>query len=313
MLAAPLAARAQPASRKARVGWLGWTGGGDAAPGIPLEALREGLAGRGWHEGKNLAIEVRAGDRDRARELTAELLRAHVDLIVAQGPMVFAARAVAGSTPIVFGINGDPVEAKLVASMARPGGNLTGITALSAELAGKRLELVRETLPRVVRVAAVANETHPGVGTEYQASHVAAQRLGLQLIWLPIAPARGLDDALSAIVRERAEAVVAIPDTLINGHAPAIAAFAGGRRLFTISGWSEFVEAGNVMSYGPSLRGYFRHTAAYVDKLLRGARPAELPIEQPTEFELVINLKAATAAGVAIPSAVRLRADRVIE
>jgi putative ABC transport system substrate-binding protein len=280
---------------------------------VPLDAFRSSLLERGWQEGKNLIIEVRSGDGNQARDLTAELLRSDVDLIVAQGPMVFGARAVAGVIPIVFGINGDPVEAKLITSLARPGANLTGLTALSTELSGKRLELLKETVPHVVRVAAIANQAHPGVQTEYKASHDAAQQLGLTLQWFPVYSAGDFDTAFDAIVRARAEAIVAIPDTLINQQAKFIANFAARRRISTISGWAEFTEAGNLMSYGPNLRGFYRHVAVYVDKLLRGARPADLPVEQPTEFEFVVNLKAAKTLGLSVPQSVLLRANRTIK
>ncbi len=307
----PLVSTAQRKGKIARVGWLGWTGGASLSR-VPLEAFRAGLVDRGWEEGKNLSLEIRSGDGSSARDLTAELLRTNIDVIVAQGPMVFGARAVAGTVPIVFSINGDPVEAKLVANFARPGANLTGVTALSADLAGKRLELLKEARPRIIRVAAIANQSHPGVQTERQASQAAAQRLGLTLHWLPIYSAADLAATFGAIERDGAGAVVAIPDNLINQQAKDIADFARRLRLPTISGWAEFAEAGNLMSYGPSLRGLYRHVAVYVDKLLRGAQPADLPVEQPSEFELVVNLGAAKSLRLDVPKSLLLRADRTI-
>jgi len=214
---------------------------------------------------------------------------------------------------MVFNINGDPVEAKLVASLARPGGNLTGITALSEELAGKRLELLKEAVPGVVRVAAIANQAHPGVQTELRESQAAAKRLGVKLQWLPVYSVADFDAAFAAVEREGAQALVAIPDNLINDRAKIIAEFAANRRIPTVSGWAEFSEAGNLMSYGPELRGFFRQIAVYADKLLRGARPADLPVEQPTKFELTVNLKTAKALGITIPQSVLIRTDRVIE
>lgn len=309
----PLTSRAQRAERVARVGWLGWTGGAGVSPSpAPLEAFRSGLVDRGWQEGKNLVIEVRAGDGSQSRELTKELLRSEVDVIVAQGPMVFGGRAAAGTAPIVFSINGDPVEAKLVASLSRPGGNLTGVTALSEALAGKRLELLKEIVPRTVRVAAIANQAHPGVQTEFNASQLAAQKLGMTLQWYPVYSAGDFDKTFDAIARDGAGAVVAIPDNLINQQAKGIAGFSAKRRIPAVSGWAEFAEAGNLAAYGPNLRAYYRHVAVYVDKLLRGAVPADLPVEQPTEFELVLNLKAAGALDVSVPQSVLLRADRTI-
>ena len=267
------------------------------------------MAGR---KARNLAIELRAGDGSGARALTAELLAAEVDVIVAQGPMVFGARSAAGTVPIVFNINGDPVEAKLVASLAHPGGNVTGMTALSEELAGKRLELLKEIVPGLVRVAAIANQAHPGVQTEFKASQVAAQKLGLDLRWHPVYSATEFDKAFDAIARDRPGAIVAIPDNLINQQAKAIAAFALRQRAPSISGWAEFAQSGNMLSYGPDLDAYYRRIAVYVDKLLKGARPADLPVEQPSEFEFVVNLGAAKALGVRIPQSVLLRANRTI-
>lgn len=308
----PFASKAQRAEKLARVGWLGWTGGSAAASSASLEAFRSGLADRGWKEGKNLVIEIRSGDGSGARGLATELLRSDVDILVAQGPMVFGARGVAGAVPVVFNINGDPVEAQLVAGLSRPGGTVTGVTALSAELAGKRLELLKETDPRIIRVAAIANQSHPGVQTELRASQAAAQRLGLTLQWFPVYSEGDFVPTFDAIARDGADAIVAIPDNLINHQAKPIAQFAARRRLPSISGWGEFAEAGNLMSYGPNLDAYYRHVAGYVDKLLKGAHPADLPVEQPTVFELVVNLKAAKALGLRIPQSVLLRADRTI-
>lgn len=309
----PELARAQKTAKSARIGWLGWTGGpGARASAAPLDAFRSGLHDRGWVEGRNLVIESRAGDGAASRSLTAELLRAGVDVIVAQGPMVFGARAAAGATPIVFNINGDPVEAKLVTSLSRPGGTLTGVTALSTDLAGKRIELLKQAAPGVVRMAALANQAHPGVKTESDASHAAARQLGIELQWYPIYGASDVSAAFDAIARSGAGALVAVPDNLINQQAGAIAEFSVKRRMPSISGWAEFAEAGNLLSYGPNLRDYYRLVAAYVDKVLRGAAPASLPIEQPTEFELVVNLDAAKALQLTVPQAVLVRANRRI-
>lgn len=297
----------------ARVGWLGWTGGaGSTSSPLALAAFRSGLVDRGWHEGGNLVVEIRSGEGARARDLATELVRSGVDVIVAQGPMVFGARAVVSSVPLVFNINGDPVEAGLVTSLSRPEANLTGVTALSAELAGKRLELIKEALPNVARIAAIANQSHPGVQIEQQASQAAAQRLGVQLQWLAIRRRDDFDGAFAAIEREKAGALVAISDNLINDQAATIARFSTDRRVPAISAWAEFAEAGNLMSYGPNVRAYYRRVAAYVDKLLRGARPADLPVELPTEFELVLNLGAARALGLTVPRSILVRADRTI-
>ena len=258
-------------------------------------------------------IEARTGSPANAGELATELLRSNVELIVGPGGMVFGARKLTGTTPLIFGINGDPVLAKLVASFSRPGGNLTGIAALSEELSGKRLELLREAAPGATRFAVLANQGHPGVGVEFEATLAAARRLGVSAKWYSVDSIGDFAAVFDDIARDGAQALVAIPDAMINNQAKAIAEFAAARRIPTISGWAEFVEAGNLLSYGPSLQGWYRHMFAYADKLLRGARPADLPVEQPTVLEFVVNLRTAKAMGVKIPQSVLLRADRVIE
>lgn len=307
----PSPGRAQRTTRVARIGWLSTAA--DATTPVPLESFKSGLRERGWTEGDNLVIETRVGAPAKAAELAAELVRTNVELIVAPGAMLFGAREAVGTTPMVFGINGDPVKAQVVASLARPGGNLTGITALSDELSGKRIELLKEAAPGATRFAAIANQGHPGVGVEFEASHVAARRLGLSLKWLPVYSASEFGAAFDAIASEGAQALAAIPDGLMMNQAKAVAEFAGARRIPTISGWAEFAEAGNLMSYGPSRRGWYRHMSVYADKLLRGAKAADLPVEQPMEFELVVNQRTARTIGLKIPLSILLRANRVIE
>lgn len=311
-LALCVPARGQPGRRPARVGWLGWSGDTSPAPDLPLKAFREGLSEAGWRVGHNLVLEPRLGDREQAAALAAELMREQVDVVAAIGPMSLFARHALGTTPLVFAINGDPVEAGLVSSLAQPGGTITGLTALSTELAGKRLEMLKAAGPGLTRVALLANDRHPGRAIEHQATQAAAQRLGLEQKYFPVRAAPDLDAALSAIAAEPFGALLAFPDTLINRQAKAIAAFTRQRRLPAISGWSEFAIAGNLMSYGPRHADYFRHVATYVDRILRGARPASLPVEQPTRFELVINQQAARAIGLNLPQSLLLRADEVI-
>ncbi len=310
MVAAPLAADAQQPGRTARVGWIALSPGPTPAQ---REAFLRGMRDRGWTEGQNLAIDDRWGERDRARDLAAELVRMKVDVIVTQGPMVFGARAEAGSVPVVFAFSGDPVEAKLVASLARPGGNLTGVTFLSLELVGKRLELLKEALPRLSRVAILANPEHPGERAELRESELAAGRLGLRVQYVPVRTVGDFDAAFNAMERERAKAIVAFPDPLVMRQAKAIAAFAAKRRIPAVSGWPEFAVAGNLMTYGPKLDEPYRNIAKYVDKILKGAKPTDLPVEQPTRFELVINMKTAKALGLTIPRSVLIRADQVIQ
>jgi putative tryptophan/tyrosine transport system substrate-binding protein len=268
---------------------------------------------RGWIEGQNLAIDLRWGDRDRARDLAVELVRLKVDVIVTQGPMVFGAKAETQSIPVVFGFSGDPVEAKLVASAPRPGGNVTGVSFLTLELVGKRLELLQEVLPRLSRVAILANPEHPGEPAELRESQTAAERLGLNVQYVQVRRADDFEAAFKRIERDRAEAIVAFPDVLVMSQAKAIAEFATKRRIPAVSGWGSFAAAGNLMTYGPNLDESYRIIAGYVDKILRGAKPADLPVEHPTKFELVINLKTAEALGLTIPQSVLLRADQVIQ
>ncbi len=304
---------AQGNRRVARVGWLGWTGDTSPRPYAPLEALRSGLRELGWKEGDNLVLELRQGERERAGVLTQELLATGVDVIVALGPMVFEARKQTSTVPIVFSINGDPVEAGLAASLARPGGNLTGITALSAELSAKRLELLKAAKPGITRVAVLANDRHPGRTTEWQATVAAAQALQVELKYFPVLAAQGYDAAFAAMAAEGFDGLVAFPDTLINVAAKPVAEFCARQKMLAISGWAEFAAAGNVLSYGPSYHDFIRLTARFVDKLLKGARAAELPVEQPTRFELVLNRRAARAIGLPVPQALLVRADEVID
>ncbi len=312
VLAAPPATDAQRTVKVQRVGWLAF---GAESPGTAalIQAFREGMRDKGWIEGQNLALEVRWGGRDRAAELAAELVRLKTDVIVSVGPMVFGAQAAAGTVPVVFGFSGDPVEARLVGSLARPGGNLTGITFLAFELVHKRLELLKEALPGLSRVAVLANVLHAGEQTELRESRAAARRLGLTLQYVPVRAVADVPAAFETIVTERAQAIVAFPDVLIMSQAKAIAAFAAKHRIPAVSGWAQFAEDGNFMTYGPNLRESWRQVATFVDRILRGAPPADIPVEQASKFELVVNLSTARALGVTIPPSLLLRADRTIE
>lgn len=310
----PLFARAQPAKRVARIGWLGLRDAkGDTGASVSLDGLRAGLRERGWIEGDNLVIEARSGDFANAQQLTTELVQSKIEVLVAQGGMVFRARAVSGTTPLVFYANGDPVEAKLVASYPRPGGSMTGMTALSEDLSGKRVELLREALPHMRRLAAIANQGHPGWQVEHKATHAAAKQLGLELSWLPVFSAQDFSAALDAVARDSAQGIVAVPDNLILGQAKAFAEFTAKRNVPAISGFAEFTSAGNLMSYGPVLRDVYVRMANYVDRILKGAKPGDLPVENPTRFELVVNLGIAKALKLKVPQSLLLRAERVIE
>ena len=306
----PFAIGARPGN-PSRVGWLAGSAGPLPTPAY-LEALRQGMHERGWVEGRNLVLDLRWGDRDNAARLTEELLALQPQVIVAQGAMVLGARNSRGDVPIVFGFSGDPVEARLVSSFARPGGRLTGIAMQSLELVGKRLEVLKEMMPRLSRVAIVANPAHPGEQLELSASNAAAAPLGLTTQYLPVSSASDFDRAFPAILRERAEAIVAFPDALVMSQARRIAEFSRTHRLPAVSGWSEFADEGNLLTYGPNLRLTWSQAASFVDRLLRGSRAADLPVEQPSSFELVINLRAAEALGIAIPKFVSARAERFV-
>lgn len=314
LAAAPTIAWPQSARKVARVGWLGIRDEQTAtSKSIQLEGLRAGLRERGWVEGVNLHIEMRSATFANAQELATELKNSGAELIVAQGGMIFRIRALAETTPLLFQVNGDPVEAKLVASYARPGGNMTGVTALSESLSGKRVELLKEALPNMTRFAAIANQGHPGWRVEFDATHAAAKQLGLALKWLPVFSPQDFGAALEAAAQDGAQGIVAVPDNLILNQAKLFAGFAAKRGIPAISGFAEFAEAGNLMSYGPALRDVYIKLASYADKLLRGAKPADLPVENPTRFEMTVNLKTAKAMGLKIPQSLLVRADRVIE
>lgn len=274
--------------------------------------MRDGLRERGWVKGRNLTIDERWGDRDSSAALATELLKLRPQVLVAQGAMVLGVRNMDSAVPVVFGFSGDPVEAGLAASFARPGGRLTGIAMQSLELVGKRLEILKELMPRLSRVAILANPAHPGEQLELRASRAAADRLGLVVQYLPVTSARDFELAFPALLRERAEAIVAFPDALVMSQARVVAEFSRRHRVPAVSGWSEFADAGNLLTYGPNLRTTWKQAAGFVDRILRGARPADLPVEQPSSFELVINQRSADALGVTIPGAVAMRAERIL-
>ena len=302
------------ARRVAKVGWLGIVNPtAPSAPSVPLEGLRAGLRQLGWVEGENLQIEIRSGNFGNAKDLTAALVQANVDVIVAQGGMVFRAHPFTGATPMLFQVNGDPVEAKLVASYARPGGNLTGVTNLSSQLSAKRVEFLKEALPHATRIAAVANQGHPGARMEQEATGVAAKQLGVSVSWFPVHSAQDFAAAYEAIARDGAHGLIAIPDGLMINQAKSIAEFSSARSIPVMSGFAEMTTAGSLISYGPVLRENYAKLASYVDKLLKGAKAADLPVENPTRLELVINLKVANALNVKLPQSLLVRADRVIE
>jgi len=315
LVGAPGPARAQ-GRKVARVGWVGaWYSRSGAA--TFLDAFRQGMRDRGYIDGQNLTIDARwmeSVSPDEAASITAELVRSKVDVLVAQGASIFGVKAAAGSVPVLFGYSGDPVAAKLVASLARPGGNLTGVTFLTLELAGKRVELLKEAAPRVSRLAILFNPLHIGEEEAVRESQTATQRLGLPLQPFAVHSVAEVTAALDTMVRGRINGVVALPNALIMLQRNAIAEFAVRHRVPTISGWEDFaIVDGNLMTYGPNLQEAWRYLATLVDKVLKGAKPGDLPVEQPTTYQLIINLKTAKVLGLTIPQSLMLRADRLIE
>ncbi len=317
VMASPVASNAQQPSSAARIGIL-WT----SSPGATsecLEAFRGGLRETHYAEGRNVVIEQRwAADAvQRLDALASELVGIRVQIIVTQGTP--AARAAQGATrtiPIVMATSGDPVATKLVSSLARPGGNITGLTLMAGELNAKRLELVREANPKGSRVAVIVDPTNPdsrGAALGQAETEIAARSLGLQL---HIVGAGGPDDfakAFAAASSARADFVIVSPSPILSFHWKPLVDLAAKHRLPTMFGQRPPVDAGGLMSYGPSYPALCRRAAVYVDKILKGAKPADLPIEQPMKFDLVINLKTAKALGLTISKSLLLRADQLIE
>jgi putative ABC transport system substrate-binding protein len=295
-----------------RVGWLSL----DRADGSPFfEPLRAGLHDLGWVEGRNLFIEARwaNGSRERLELMAAELIASKPHVIVTQGGALQPFRRIGATIPIVFGFSGDPILAGFVESLARPGRNFTGVSFLALELVGKRVELLREVMPTLTRISILGSPEHPGEQAELRASQAAAKALGLTLEHFPVRTEPELEQAFAAIPRARSEAVVVFPDALTLRTRERIARFGVERRMPVISGWAQFAESGCLLTYGPNLRVSYRRLATYVDRILKGAKPAELPVELPTTVELVVNMKTAKALGFTIPPAVLARADQIIE
>ena len=299
-----------------RVGWVGGWYSPSAATSL-LDAFRQGMRELGYVEGQNLTIDGRwmeGNSVDEAARLTAQLVQSRVDILVALGQAVPGVKAEAGSLPVVFGFSGDPVAAKLVTSLARPGGNLTGFTLLAPDLAGKRVELLKEAAPRVLRLAALTNPLHPGEEQELRETQIAASRLGLTLQSFPVRTVGEVNAALEDMKRDHIDGVIALSNLLIMRERSAIAEFAAKYRSPTISGWEDFAVDGNLMSYGPNIKHAWRNVAAtYVDRILKGTKPADLAVQQPTEFQLVINERTAKALGLSIAPSLLVRADRVVD
>jgi len=310
----PLAAGAQPAANTPRVGWL--SPGSAASDESFLASFRDGLRELGWTVGHNIAIESRwaEGKFDRLPDLAVELVRLKVDVIVANVTQAsLAAKRATATIPIVMVGVGDPLGSGLVDNLARPSGNITGPSSMLAEVSAKQLALLKETVPRASPVAVLWNPANPvWRASALKQTEAAAQAMGLQLQRLEARGPDELEAAFAAMSRERAGALFVPADIIFVRHAQQMADLASKHRLPAMYGFREHVEAGGLMSYAPSFPVLFRRAAAFVDKILKGAKPADLPVEQPTKFELVINLKTAKALGITIPQSVLHLADEVI-
>src|SRR5919109_873090 len=314
LFALSYSASAQQPAKVPRIGFLSAT----PASGIPdrIEAFRQGLRELGYLEGKNIYIEYRwaEGKIDRLSELAAELVRLNVNVIVAAGPQATRRVKEATSTiPIVMGFHNDPIGSGAVASLARPGGNVTGLSTLAPEISGKQLELLKEIVPKLSRVAILGNSTDPGNSQVLKETERAAVALGVQNLYLDVRSPEDIEVAFRMASKARADAVLALASFLLTSQRKQLVGLAMKTRLPSIYDRQEFVEDGGLMSYSVSSTDLFRRTATYVDKILKGAKPADLPVEQPTKFELVINLKTAKQIGVTIPPNVLFRADKVIK
>lgn len=314
LLALSLPSEAQQPGKIARLGYLS-----PSSPSLEtplLEAFRQGLHELGYEEGKNIAVEIRyaEGKLNRLPDLAAELVRLKPDIIVTAGEAAIrSARQATRTLPIVMANSGDPVGSGLVASLARPGENITGLSILSPELSGKALELLKETFSKITRVAILWNSANASKVLDFKEAQAAAATLRVRLQSLEVRSPNDFENAFAATMREGAEALSVRAESFTLFHRKRIVDFATKSRLPAIYELREFVDAGGLMSYGPSREDNFRRAATYVDKILKGAKPADLPVEQPTKVELVINLKAAKQIGLTIPPNVLARADKVIK
>ena len=310
LLVPPLAAEAQQVGRIPRIGLLT----NNASP--HLQAFETGLRELGYVEGKNIVVERRnaKGESARLRAMAAELVRLEVDVLVAPDPpSTLAARSATSTIPIVIRSSDDPVERGLVKSLARPGGNITGVYSLYAELGPKRLELLKEAFPHTARVAVLWNPTYPGGPERWKEVETAARSLGLTLVSAEASSSDRLEGAFRTALRHRAEALISLRHPVIVAQKSRVVELAAKSRLPAMYDDREFVEADGLMAYGANLDDLYRRTATYVDKILKGTRPADLPIERPTKFELIINVRTARALALTIPPGFLIWADHVLE
>jgi len=316
LLLSPLAADAQQSGKVWRIGILFGVPEGDPYVQPLLSALRSALQDRGWTEGRNVVLEIRyvGGRPDRAPGLAAELVRSKVDIIVTSGTeLVRAAQQASNTVPIVMTGVGDPVGSGIVASLAHPGGQITGFSLTAPDLAAKRLEFAQEVLPGLARVAIIWNPTNASVVLRVKETEAAARGMGLHLHSIEARQPGDFEKGLSAAARAGAQALITTEDALMNGHRAEIIRLATRHRLPPISGLRIFAEAGSLLSYGPSTPDLWRRAAGHIDRIFKGTKPGDLPVEQPTQFELIINLKTAKALGLTIPQLLLMRADEVIQ
>jgi len=313
LLMAPLAATAQQAGGTVAIGYLG-----NSSPSLEshqVDAFREGLRQFGYVEGQNLVIRYQwaEGQQERYTVLAQELVRLQPDVILTSGtPGTLAAKHATQSIPIVTAVAGDPVATGLVASLAQPGSNVTGLSALAPELEGKRLELFTQAVPQLSRVVALLNPANPFTTIAWQAIQPAAAALGVQLQPVEVRDPHDLDRALATLTAARPDGLIVVPDRFLLAYRASIIQFMAEHRLPGMFPYREFVQEGGLLAYGPDYTDMFRRAATYVAKILRGVKPADLPMEQPTKFEFVINLKTAKALGLTIPPTVLFQADEVI-
>jgi ABC-type uncharacterized transport system substrate-binding protein len=280
-----------------------------------LDGFREGMRERGYVEGRNVVFDLHyaGGDLAALRQVISDLKQGNIDLAVSSGPATRAMKSVT-DVPVLFALSGDPVELGVVKSLAQPGGNFTGSTFLSLELAGKRVELLKDIFPKLRTLAVLSNTDHPGEQSEWRATREASQALGIDPVYIPFFGVRELDKALGEVTDARADGLLVFPEPVTLIHRTRLAEFTISQRLPSMFGWSEYCDAGGLLSYGANQRATYSSLATYADRILRGEKPANLPVERPTKFELGVNLRTAKALGVEeAMSPILFRATKVIE
>jgi len=314
VLLTPPATEAQQRAHLPRVGYLGTSSASLEAELV--KAFRDGLRDLGYVEGQNILIEYRwaEGNYQRFPDLVADLVNLKVDVILTAGtPGALAAKRATQTIPIVMAVTGDAVGTGLVSSLARPGGNLTGLTMMVPDLEGKRLEILREVVPKLTALVVLLNTANPLTAIQWKQTEISARTLGIQLQSVELRRPEEFKDAFAKVARQRPDGITMVADRFLLAHRMQIVDFVAKTRLPAIYPYRDFVVAGGLMSYSPSYEDLFRRSATYVDKILKGAKPSDLPIEQPTKFELLVNMRTAKTLGVPIPPSLLLRADHVVE